>query len=164
MKRYENNIHQEAVKLVDLFYITSDRQLLPTHIDSAIHLLNTTGVSIVKHCTDTKLNDQEIRLKLINQWTYYKALNEPFSRSVFEYPLYQDNDYKDALSYWIRRYDKEKSYELSLVALAMIHINPSEAAVERSFSKQKFIHTTLRNKLHKDTIDALMFVKVIQLH
>ena len=42
----------------------------------------------------------------------------------------------------------------------MIHVNPSEAAVERSFSKQKFIHTTLRNKLHKDTIDALMFVKV----
>jgi len=118
MKRYENNIHQEAVKLVDLLYITSDRQLLPTHIDSAIHLLNTTGVSIVKHCTDTKLNDQEIRLKLINQWTYYKALNEPFSRSVFEYPLYQDNEYKDALAY------------------------------------------TLRNKLHKDTIDALMFVKV----
>ena len=43
-----------------------DRQLLPTHIDSAIHLLNTTGVSIAKHCTDTKMNDQEIRLKLIN--------------------------------------------------------------------------------------------------
>ena len=42
----------------------------------------------------------------------------------------------------------------------MLNINPSEASVERSFSKQKFIHTPLRNKLHKDTVEALMFIKV----
>ena len=159
-KRYQYNIHQEAVKLVDLLYTSSDRQLLPTHQDSALQLLNTIGVSIIKHCTDTTMSDQEIRAKLINQWTDFKALNPPYSITINELPLYQKNDYKDALSYWIRRYGKEESYELSLVALAMIHINPSEAAVERSFSKQKFIHTALRNSLHKDTIESLMFVKV----
>ena len=72
------------------------------------------------------MSDQEIRAKLINQWTDFKALNPPYSITINELPLYQKNDYKDALSYWIRRYDKAESYELSLVALAMIHINPSE--------------------------------------
>jgi hypothetical protein len=45
------------------------------------------------------------------------------------------------------------------VALALLSIVPSEAAVERSFSMQDSIHTKKRNRLSDDSINAEMFIR-----
>jgi hypothetical protein len=49
--------------------------------------------------------------------------------------------------------------ELPAVALALLSIAPSEAAVERSFSAQDAVHTKKRNRLGKDSVQAEMFVR-----
>ena len=77
-----------------------------------------------------------------------------------EQHLCTNNDVRSAITYWMKRYNRTTHDEMSVIALAMLNINPSEASVERSFSKQKFIHTPLRNSLHKETIESLMFIKV----
>lgn len=49
--------------------------------------------------------------------------------------------------------------ELPAVALALLSIAASEAAVERSFSAQDAVHTKKRNRLGRDTVQAEMFVR-----
>jgi hypothetical protein len=49
--------------------------------------------------------------------------------------------------------------ELPTVALALLSIAASEAAVERSFSAQDAVHTKKRNRLGKDIVQAEMFVR-----
>ena len=43
---------------------------------------------------------------------------------------------------------------LGKVALAVFSINPTEAAVERSFSHQSLLHSDLRNRMSEETIHA----------
>jgi hypothetical protein len=48
---------------------------------------------------------------------------------------------------------------LSRVALVLLSVSASEAAVERSFSAQAIVHSKERNRLHSETIEAEMFLK-----
>lgn len=48
---------------------------------------------------------------------------------------------------------------LSRVALALLSIGASEAAVERTFSAQSAVHTKKRNRLHGATVEAELFLK-----
>ena len=48
---------------------------------------------------------------------------------------------------------------LARVALVLLSVSASEAAVERSFSAQAFVHSKERNRLHSETIEAEMFLK-----
>jgi hypothetical protein len=50
------------------------------------------------------------------------------------------------------------SIELSIVARTLLSICASEAAVERSFSTQKFVHSTQRNRLKADAVEAEMMI------
>jgi hypothetical protein len=54
---------------------------------------------------------------------------------------------------------KDTAPELSSVAIALLSIVPSEAAVERSFSMQDMVHSKRRNKLHDISVEAEMFIK-----
>ena len=49
--------------------------------------------------------------------------------------------------------------ELSYLALCLLSVGISEAAVERSFSQQKFTHSEVRNKLEADIVEAEMRIK-----
>lgn len=49
--------------------------------------------------------------------------------------------------------------ELPGIALALLSVAASEAAVERSFSAQDAVHTKRRNRLGKATVQAEMFVR-----
>ena len=42
----------------------------------------------------------------------------------------------------------------------MLGIAPSEAAVERSFSQQKHIHTAVRNRLSFDSVEDAMMIRM----
>ena len=118
------------------------------------------GVSIIKQCSGTSLGENDIYVRLNQQWNWYKHNDPPFQLMIDEQYLNAKNDVQSAVTYWLNRYNLTTHDELSVLALAMLNVNPSEASVERSFSKQKFIHTPLRNKLHQDTVEALMFIKV----
>ncbi len=47
--------------------------------------------------------------------------------------------------------------ELAITALAILNINPTEEAVERSFSLQKLVHTPLRNRLDHENVNKEMY-------
>lgn len=47
---------------------------------------------------------------------------------------------------------------LSGMAMRLFHIQPTNTAVERTFSKQKFIHRKERNRLLGDKVHKLMFI------
>jgi len=49
--------------------------------------------------------------------------------------------------------------QLADVAIALLSITASEAAVERSFSAQALVHAKRRNSLHNDAVEAEMMVK-----
>ena len=47
--------------------------------------------------------------------------------------------------------------ELRILAMALLSVTASEAAVERSFSRQGIIHSKLRNRLSDDSVHMQMF-------
>ena len=49
------------------------------------------------------------------------------------------------------------AYELLTLATALLSITASEAAVERSFSRQGFVHSKLRNRLSDESVQMQMF-------
>jgi len=49
--------------------------------------------------------------------------------------------------------------ELSKVAVALLSLSASEAAVERSFSAQGNVHTKLRNRMEETSVQDEMFIK-----
>ena len=49
---------------------------------------------------------------------------------------------------------------LAHVALVLLQVSASEAAVERTFSAQDQIHTKRRNRLKDEIIESELFVKV----
>lgn len=51
-------------------------------------------------------------------------------------------------------------HELSKVAIALLSICPSEASVERSFSAQSDVHSSDRNRLSNEIIEAEMNIKI----
>jgi hypothetical protein len=54
---------------------------------------------------------------------------------------------------------RDTAPELAAVAVALLSIVPSEAAVERSFSMQDSVHTKKRNRLLDSTVKAEMFIR-----
>jgi hypothetical protein len=62
-----------------------------------------------------------------------------------------------ALASWISMLDAAP--ELAHVAVALVGICASEAAVERSFSLQDRIHSKTRNRSAEDLVEAQMFIK-----
>lgn len=49
--------------------------------------------------------------------------------------------------------------ELPIVALALLSVVASQAAVERTFSAQDLVHAKKRNRLHQQAVQAEMFVR-----
>ena len=62
----------------------------------------------------------------------------------------------DARRVW--RFMHNTAPELTSCALALLSLTASEAAVERTFSKQGLVHTKLRNSLSAESVQAQMFI------
>lgn len=61
--------------------------------------------------------------------------------------------------YWLARADGNGPVELARVALAVLAVNPSEAAVERTFSQQRIVHSRLRSRLVDRLVEAQMMIR-----
>jgi hypothetical protein len=62
-------------------------------------------------------------------------------------------------AYWILHLDHSESSLLARVALVLLQISASEAAVERTFSAQDQIHSKKRNRLLDDNVEQELFIK-----
>lgn len=68
-----------------------------------------------------------------------------------------DNDVKSKL-HPSKIWEFYNSVELATVARVLLNLPASEAAVERSFSTQGFVHRKLRNRLNDSSIENEMFI------
>ena len=62
---------------------------------------------------------------------------------------------------WILFWSKQKrsAPELSTVAICLLSFGISEASAERSFSIQKLTHSSLRNRLNSELVEAEMILR-----
>ena len=67
-------------------------------------------------------------------------------------------NYKKAISWWKTVKAMSDHKKLADIALRLLHIQPTNTAVERKFSKQDFIHRKELNRLPPDRVHKLMFV------
>lgn len=74
----------------------------------------------------------------------------------FSNPFVTQMETRKPITWW--RYAKNMSDHklLSDVALRLLHIHPTNTAVERTFSRQKFIHRRERNRLSSEKVNMLM--------
>ena len=77
--------------------------------------------------------------------------------SFFSQEFLFDIDPADGISWWKFIAKISEHENLSKIALRLLHIQPTNTAVKRSFS-QKFIHRKERNLLSQDRVNKLMYI------
>ena len=76
----------------------------------------------------------------------------------FSNPFTTNLDIKKSISWWKFVRNMSDHGMLSQIALRLIHIQPTNTAVERTFSRQKFIHRKERNRLSSVRVNMLVFI------
>jgi hypothetical protein len=159
--RYHVNIEAAAVTAVHLLTRSPARATMsdiePDDIRRRVYNSMSTLVSsnIIERYTST----DAMLAELARQWTAFQMNNGKFMTTSYE-QINSDTSYQSLRAYWTNRLHHRESELLAIVALAMLAINPSEASVERSFSQQKLTHSSLRNRLADEIVEAQMFIKM----
>jgi hypothetical protein len=65
----------------------------------------------------------------------------------------------DELAAFWRHYQSTRAPHLANVALSLLSICATEAAVERSFSAQSLVHSKTRSRLYGDAVESLMMLR-----
>lgn len=118
------------------------------------------GTKLIANNYDTlkrrfdRLSDCEnVRIKLAQQLTDFRVhRGREFENIPFRLKEYFNGC---AINFWGAQADSFP--ELAIVALSILNIHPSEAPVERSFSKQKLIHRPLRNRLGDENVNRELY-------
>jgi hypothetical protein len=162
--RYNHFTNTAAIKAIQYLSDIQDRQLIqsvsPDQMRYEIfEILKKVAVSTSSTSTDINTDDSQLTAKVAAQLTSFKFKSGKFALTVDE-TLTWTGTMNNIVTYWVDRLHYDETRELSLAAIALMSINPSEASVERSFSAQKLIHSDLRNRLGNDRIIAQMFIKI----
>ena len=80
------------------------------------------------------------------------------SEMFFSQPFLLSLDMDNGISWWKFVSNLSDHMEISEIAIRLLHIQPTNTAVERSFSRQKHIHSKERNRLGSEIVNKLMFV------
>jgi len=97
----------------------------------------------------SKLSVEELHGRLLLQFGAFRTRTPPFAM------LERDRRLSSSpIQFWSLNIETE----LAKVAIALLSIPSSEAAVERTFSAQDSIHRKKRNALKADTVQASMFI------
>jgi hypothetical protein len=114
----------------------------------------------------TSLADDEIAPVLMQQFGDFNLRRGCFSTIDTEHNVlkkHHEKKMEQLEERKRRRYDARQTWsisianELSILVIALLSITASEAAVERSFSRQGLIHSKLRNRLSDDNVEMSMF-------
>lgn len=129
-------------------------------LDDAITWFTTWGALFVKEYGMSDETD-EVRIQsiLTQQLSAFKGGTAPFSALLARKQLLltaAGNRRWDPREVWV--FYKESAPEITACALALLSLTASEAAVERSFSKQGLVHSKLRNALSAESVQAQMFI------
>jgi hypothetical protein len=125
------------------------------------------GDYIKEYSLSDRQGEESISVAIMRQYGAFSCRSDLFAKFDQRHQLFEKDHYniqaeKDQKS---TRYDVRLTWtsftntapELSLLAIALLSITASEAAVERTFSRQGLLHSKLRNRLSDDTVRMQMF-------
>jgi len=129
----------------------------PTHLDvgEAQDFIISFGSSYLSFYKLHSASEQQLQDLLTLQIAEFNGRVGRFSSLEDRKSSLERTGAKDARMVWMLYL----GVELAQVALALLSVAASEAAVERTFSAQAAVHTKRRNRLHASTVEAEMFVK-----
>ena len=85
--------------------------------------------------------------------SYQQFVND---EHYFSTPFISSLDQKRPISWWKFVRNQSSHGSLCEIALRLLHIPPTNTSVERTFSRQKFIHRSERNRLSSEKVNMLM--------
>jgi len=123
------------------------------------------GVRFLSYYSLSSLDEAGIKLALKDQYAAFNSTTGLFANTATYYNLDQRHPqmlnwadrhqrHLDVLSTW--RLQERTTPELAICALSLLSICPTEAAVERSFSRQGLVHSNLRNRSSDKSVQMQM--------
>ena len=158
LNRWEQRLNVPATLAVAILSFATLPPSLHGRSQEARQFIRDFGASYLTHyqlCGEK--TQKEMRAELINQLAHFNA------RSGIFVSLDED---KEAIESQEKDFDPRLVWSLysesslSRVAVVLLSISASEAAVERSFSCQAAVHSKERNRMNSETIEGEMFLKV----
>ena len=156
LARWEQRLNVPATLAVAILSFHSLPPSLTDRSQEARRFIQHFGAAYLTYYHLTEKKETEMRAELTNQLALF------FSRTGIFISLEED---KAAIQSGEEEFDPRLVWSLyiesslSRVALVLLSIAASEAAVERSFSAQAAVHSKGRNRLDGKTIQAEMFLK-----
>jgi hypothetical protein len=156
--RWQQRVHVEAVTSVALLSFAELPASAEYNRRDAQSFIVTMGSAYIAHYNLATETEQQSADALLMQIADFNGRCGVFSRLESEIATAKrmagDGDWHP-LSVW-RLYP---GIQLAEVAVALLSVTASEAAVERSFSAQSLVHSKRRNSLHNDAVEAEMMLK-----
>jgi hypothetical protein len=161
---WDKHVSKNAVIMCATFsFDTTHVSLFPAELlDGAITWFTTWGSHFVKEYTlSDETEEHRIRAILTHQLSAFKGCTAPFTalqerkRMLSEVAGLGKKQW-DPRELW--NLYRDTVPEITACALALLSLTASEAAVERTFSKQGLVHSQLRNALSPESVQAQMFI------
>jgi hypothetical protein len=159
--RWEHRIHVDAVTAVALLSFAQFPASAQFNRRNAQSFIVTMGSSYIRqyhlapHPDETEEESADALLLQIAEFNGRSGLFSCLESEIAAVKRRAGVEEWQPLNVW-RLYP---GVQLAEVAIALLSITASEAAVERSFSAQALVHAKRRNCLHNDAVEAEMMVK-----
>jgi hypothetical protein len=125
------------------------------------------GDYIKEYGLSDRQGEESISVAIMRQYGAFSARSDLFAKFDQRHQLFEKdhNNVQAERDQKSTRHDVRLTWtsftntapELCLLAIALLSITASEAAVERTFSRQGLVHSKLRNRLSDDTVRMQMF-------
>jgi hypothetical protein len=156
LARWERRLNVPATLAVALLSFATLPPSLNERSQEARRFIRDFGASYLTQYQLCDKNEQDMRAELTSQLAHCNARRGMFvSLDEDKAAIQSQEEDFDPRLVWSLYTESS----LSRVALVLLSISASEAAVERSFSSQAAVHSKERNRLHSQTIEAEMFLK-----
>jgi hypothetical protein len=158
--RWQRFVNRDAVVACSILSFAS--VLESNDVQSALSFIRTFGTQYLTFYGLSSLDSDVLSTRLWQQISDFNLREGPFSSLPQHIQAARSIAHDGQGGFNPRRVWAQYALdgiELPTVALALLSIVASEAAVERSFSAQDAVHTKKRNRLGRDTVQAEMFVR-----
>ncbi|MDR3447339.1 DUF domain-containing protein [Dyella sp.] len=160
LQRWQRFVNRDAVVACCILSFTP--VLESNDVQSALAFIRTFGTQYLAFYGLSSLDSDVLSARLWQQLGDFNLRDGPFASLPQHIQAGRSIAHDDQGGFNPRRVWAQYALdglELPTVALALLSIVASEAAVERSFSAQDAVHTKKRNRLGRDTVQAEMFVR-----
>jgi hypothetical protein len=152
--RWHANVNMEATNATAIFSFVN-LQAASDEIESAKRFVARFGSRYLRFFGKSQKPATELEAELLIQFGRFSMRAAPFASIDADLRAAKLNPRGwNPLDVWGIHFEKE----LAKVAVVLLSIPSSEAAVERTFSAQDDIHRKKRNRLKDETVQASMFI------